>query len=91
MATYLKQLYYLLYKNAIFKYRNKLQVVKEVVSIFVIPAVLAIIWKAVLHPTYDAVPSSKQIIYNAGEIPGWKRQHLAYVTNVNASEFQFFL
>ena len=39
---------------------------------------------------YDDIPSSKQIIYNASEIPGAKRQHLAYVTNANASEFQFF-
>ena len=41
--------------------------------------------------TYDVIRSSEQIIYDAGEIPGGKRQHLAYVTNVNASDFQFFL
>ena len=39
---------------------------------------------------YDAIPSSEQIMYNSGEISGGKRQHLAYVTNVNASESQLF-
>lgn len=91
MATYLRQLYYLLYKNAIFKYRHKRQAIIEVVAILYFVAILVVIRKSAPQPTYDAIPSSKQIIYNAGEIPGGKKQHLAYVTNVSASEFQHFL
>ena len=88
MATYLRQLYYLLYKNVLFKLRHKQQITIEVVAVLLLSAFLAFIWK--VHPTYDAIRSSEQIIYNSGEIPGGKRQHLAYVTNVNASEFYFF-
>ena len=91
MATYFRQLYYLLYKNAIFKYRHKRQAIIEVVAILYFVAILVIIRKTAPQPTYDAIPSSKQIIYNVNEIPGGKKQHLAYVTNVNASEFQFFI
>ena len=90
MATYFRQLYYLLYKNAIFKLRHKRQAIIEVVAILYFVAVLVIIRKTAPQPTYDAIPSSEQIIYNASKIPGGKRQHLAYVTNINSSEFQFF-
>ena len=89
MATYLRQLFYLLYKNAIFKYRHKNEAILEVMLLSGLIAGLALVRKADL--TYDAIPSSEQVIYNAGEIPGGKKQHLAYVTNVNASEIQFFL
>ena len=71
-----------------FKFRHKRQITIEVVTVLLLSACLAFIWK--VYPTYDAIPSSEQIIYNSGEIPGGKRQHLAYVTNVNASEFYFF-
>ena len=84
MATYLRQLYYLLYKSVIFKFRHKQQITIEVVAVLLLSASPA------LHTTCHAIPSSEQIIYNSGEIPGGKRQHLAYVTNVNASEFQLF-
>ena len=60
------------------------------VTVLFLPALLAFISKTATQLTYDTIPSSEQIIYNAGEIPGGKRQHLAYVTNVNASEFQVF-
>ena len=90
MATYFRQLYYLLYKNAIFKLRHKRQAIIEVVAILYFVAILVIIRKTAPQPTYDAIPSSEQIIYNASKIPGGKRQHLAYVTNINSSEFQFF-
>ena len=88
MATYLRQLYYLLYKNVLFKLRHKQQITIEVVAVLLLSAFLAFIWK--VHPTYDAIRSSEQIIYNSGEIPGGTRQHLADATNVSASEFQFF-
>ena len=89
MATYLRQLFYLLYKNAIVKYRGKEQAIREVALLVLLTvAIFVVLWK---FSHYDAIPSSKQVIYNAGEIPGGKRQHLAYVTNVNASEFQFFV
>ena len=92
MATYLRQLYYLLYKNAIFKWRHKTQTAIEVLVAFSFPAVvLSIIWNKTIYPTYGAIPSSKQVVHKSDEIPGWKSQHLAYVTNVNASEFKFFL
>ena len=91
MATCLRQLYYLLYKNTIFKYRYKRQAIAEVLVIFFLPALLAVIWKITTQGNYDVIPSSEQMKHNAGEIPGGKRQHLAYVTNVNASEFLFFL
>ena len=89
MATYFRQLSYLLCKNAIFKYHCKSQAICEVAIALLTVAILVSLWA--IHPTYDTIPSSKQVIYNAGEIPGGKRQHLAYVTNVNASEIQFFL
>ena len=89
MATYLRQLFHLLYKNAIFKYRHKKEAILEVILLSGLIAGLALVSKADL--THDAIPSSEQVIYNAGEIPGGKKQHLAYVTNVNASEIQFFL
>ena len=89
MATYLRQLFYLLYKNAIFKYRHKKEAILEVILLSGLIAGLALVRKADL--IYDAIPSSEQVIYNAGEIPGGKKHHLAYVTNVNASEIQFFL
>ena len=90
MATYLRQLYYLLYKNVIFKRRHKPQAIAEVLIVLLFPALFAIIWKKYLQHTSNAIPSSKQIIHNASEIPGGKRKYLAYVTNVNASEFQVF-
>ena len=89
MATYLRQLFYLLYKNAIVKYRGKEQAIREVVLLVLLTGAILVFVRKFSH--YDAIPSSKQVIYNAGEIPGGKRQHLAYVTNVNASEFQFFV
>ena len=86
MATYLRQLYYLLYKN-IFKYRHKRQALTEIVAVWFLSALVVFFWNVAkaTQLTYDVIPSSKQRIYNAGEIPGWKRHHLAYVTNVNAS------
>ena len=89
MAAYLRQLCYLLRKNAIFKYRRKRKAICEVAIVLLPVAILVTLFE--IHPTYDTIPSSKQVIYNAGEIPGGKRQHLAYVTNVNGSEFQFFV
>ena len=94
MAKYLRQLYYLLYKNAIFKYHHTEQFRMELAGIFsIVFSVFFLVFIGYLpsRPIYDDIPSSKQIIYNASEIPGAKRQHLAYVTNANASEFQFFL
>ena len=87
MATYLRQLYYLLYKNIIFKYRHKRQALIEVVAVCFLSVLVGFFWNIAkaTQLTYDVIPSSKQRIYNAGEIPGWKRHHLAYVTNVNAS------
>ena len=91
MATYLRQLHFLLYKNVISKYRHKLQAIMELVLILLIPGLLAVYLKSGIIINYDATPSSEQIKYNFGQVTGEKRQHLAYVTNVNASEFQFFL
>ena len=91
MATYFRQLYYLLYKNVISKRRQKPEAIGEVFGVLLFPVLFAFIWKKYIQHTYNAIPSSKQIIYNASEIPGAKKPHLAYVTNVNASEFQFFL
>ena len=91
MVTYLRQLYYLLYKNVIFKYHHKEQAIMEVAAMFYPVVFLVYLRNPTSLFTYDAIPSSKQIIYNASEIPGGTRQHLAYVTNANASEFQFFL
>ena len=88
---YFKQLYCLLVKNAIFKYRCKRDTIVEVAAVLYVVASLAVFRKTYTQPTYNAIPISEQIIYNASEIPGGKRPHLAYVTNVNASEFQFFL
>ena len=87
MAKCLRQLYYLLYKIAIFKYRYKRQAIAEVFTAFFLPAFVVVNWGTTIQRTYDAIPSCEQMIYNAGEIPGGKRQHLAYVTNVNASKF----
>ena len=87
MAKCLRQLYYLLYKNAIFKYRHKRQAIAEVFTVFFLPALVAVTWETTIQHTYDAIPSCEEMIYNAGEIPGGKRQRLAYVTNVNASKF----
>lgn len=87
MAKYLRQLHYLLYKNAIFKYHHTEQTRMEVAGILYIVCFLVFIGNPASLLTYDDIPSSKQIIYNASEIPGAKRQHLAYVTNANASEF----
>ena len=50
-----------------------------------------VIWIIAPEPNYDAIPSSEQMIYNASKKPDEKRHHLAYVTNIDASEFQFFL
>ena len=87
MPKYLRQLYHLLHKNAIFKWRHKRQAIVEVAAVLSTVVFLAAVRKTASYPTYDAIPSSKQILYDAGQIPGGKRQHLAYVTNVNASEF----
>ena len=91
MAKYLRQLYYLLYKNAIFRYHHTKQTRMELAGIIYIVFFVVFIGNLPSPLIYDDIPSSKQIIYNASEIPGAKRQHLAYVTNANASEFQFFL
>ena len=88
MATCLRQLFYLLLKNAIWKRCHTNITAIEVVVVLL---TIAILESLDLEGTYGAIPSSEQVIYNAGEIPGGKRQHLAYVTNVNASEFQFFV
>ena len=90
MATYLRQLYYLLYKNVIFKCRDKPPAIAEVLTVLLFPALFAFVWETYPQHTSNAIPSSEQIIHNASEIPGGKRKHLAYVTNVNASEFQVF-
>ena len=87
MATYLRQLGYLLYKNAILKYRHKVAGAASLLCI-IVPLLLIAYLVSDSPPTHEAISSSKQIIYNASEIPVW--QHLAYVTNVNASEFQVF-
>ena len=87
MATYLRQLGYLLYKNAILKYRHKVAGVTSLLCI-IVPLLLLAYIIGNPQPTHEAISSSKQIIYNASEIPVW--QHIAYVTNVNASEFQVF-
>ena len=63
----------------------------ELAGILYIVCFLAFIGNLASLFTYDDIPSSKQIMYNASEIPGAKRHHLAYVINANASEFQFFL
>ena len=85
MATCLRHLNYLLHKNATFKYRNTLrQSMAEIAIVLLFPVLLVAIWITVLHPTYDAIPSSKQKIYNVGEIPGGKKHHLGYV---HPSEF----
>lgn len=91
---FFRQLYYLLYKNAYFKYHHKLQALAEILVIssaivfFCFPVV---IWNKVLESNDDVIPSSEQMIYNASKKPDEKRQHLAFVTTINASEFQFCL
>ena len=92
MATCLRQLNYLLRKNVTLKYRNTLgETIAEFVTVLSFPVILVVVWKIVLHPNYDAIPCSEQKRYNVSEIPGGKKHHLGYVTNVDASEFQFFL
>ena len=91
MATYLRQLFYLLHKNAILKYRHTSLAIFEGGAVLFTAIVLSELGQLYPKPTYDAIPSSEQVIYNVSEIPGRKSQHLAFVTNVNASEFQFFL
>ena len=70
MATYFKQLYCLLVKNAIFKYRCKRDTIVEVAILLFVVAYLAVLRKTYPQPTYNAILSSEQIIHNASEIPG---------------------
>ena len=86
MATYLRQLGYLLYKNAILKYRHKVAEAASLLCI-IVPLLVLGLMKRSSQIHYAAVSSSKQYIYNTSEMPF---SGLAYVTNINASEFEVF-
>ena len=84
---FFRQLYYSLYKNVYFKYHHKPQALGEMLLILFAIFFPVLIWKTTVEPNYDAITSSEQMIYNASKKPDEKRQHLQYVTNINASEF----
>lgn len=67
MGLFMRQLYYMLYKNFLFKIRNKRQTVMEILIVLYFVMLLVIVKKTTPHDTEKAVTESEQILFKVND------------------------